>query len=606
MPLQLRRGTTAERLSIVPLPGEPILDTDLNTIFIGNGTTAGGVSALTGVTSEEAMDIIGQMFLNGQHEGLTFSYGAEQDAAGRIDAKIDLSNYDGEVSASAFRGSLFANDSQLLIDADTGSINVFTANASSVITSLVDANNIIVRDDLTANNIIGDIKGSVFADNSTLLVNAIDSSINLDGTVKGDIIPNSNETYDIGSATNRFKDLYLSGTSLFLGNAQITASGSTIDLPAGSTVDGVLIGSGTGTGSGVVEGNNYKINIVSNDSTMMVNSDTGEFFGNITGFHLGDSKGSLFADDSSILIDGITRNISGRNISALDGDITLTNGDLRLVNSDLVIGADTVRSLDPTVYGQGISVNNNLLLYDNAVVCSSLTNDNLYLGTNNPNFGVQIVEGRIKLISIDGSNPVFFNNGFLIANSHDNPQSHIVNYYRTRGTYVAQTGVLDGDKITEWRIQAHCGTPLGTSGRKQAARITFTVDGTPTTDSVPTRVTFSTASGVGVAPLAALELTPDQVVKVKSLGGLDTETITLESAISTGSIRIYENNIEGENSNEDIVIRPSGTGTVDLELPTQSTVGAAGGASALPATPSIYFKIKVNGTEYVVPGFAVS
>jgi hypothetical protein len=48
------------------------------------------------------------------------------------------------------------------------------------------------------------------------------------------------------------------------------------------------------------------------------------------------------------------------------------------------------------------------------------------------------------------------------------------------------------------------------------------------------------------------------------------------------------------------------TGLVDFITVAQPTVGAAGAASALPATPSTYFKIKVNGTEYVVPAYAVS
>jgi hypothetical protein len=48
------------------------------------------------------------------------------------------------------------------------------------------------------------------------------------------------------------------------------------------------------------------------------------------------------------------------------------------------------------------------------------------------------------------------------------------------------------------------------------------------------------------------------------------------------------------------------TGQVDFITTEQTTVGAAGAANALPATPSTYFKIKVNGVEYVVPAYAVS
>jgi len=49
-----------------------------------------------------------------------------------------------------------------------------------------------------------------------------------------------------------------------------------------------------------------------------------------------------------------------------------------------------------------------------------------------------------------------------------------------------------------------------------------------------------------------------------------------------------------------------GTGiTVDWAS-TQSTVGSAGGASSLPATPSSYIIIKINGGEFVIPAYAQS
>ena len=43
MSLQIRRGTTAERLTITPLVGELILDTSTNQLYVGNGSTVGGV-----------------------------------------------------------------------------------------------------------------------------------------------------------------------------------------------------------------------------------------------------------------------------------------------------------------------------------------------------------------------------------------------------------------------------------------------------------------------------------------------------------------------------------------------------------------------------------
>lgn len=47
------------------------------------------------------------------------------------------------------------------------------------------------------------------------------------GNVSGDIIPDTDVAYNIGSATNRFNDLYLSGTTINLGNATISSPDGT-------------------------------------------------------------------------------------------------------------------------------------------------------------------------------------------------------------------------------------------------------------------------------------------------------------------------------------------------------------------------------------------
>lgn len=66
------------------------------------------------------------------------------------------------------------------------------------------------------------------------------------------LIPSANVTYDLGSTTKYWKDLYLSGNTIFLGSAQITlnANGG-IDLPAGSRTGGTAIGTGSGGGASV-------------------------------------------------------------------------------------------------------------------------------------------------------------------------------------------------------------------------------------------------------------------------------------------------------------------------------------------------------------------
>jgi len=73
MPLQIRRGTTAQRLAITPLTGELVYDTTTGQLFVGNGTTLGGATT-TGITTEDAQDAAAGLFTTGSHSGITFAY----------------------------------------------------------------------------------------------------------------------------------------------------------------------------------------------------------------------------------------------------------------------------------------------------------------------------------------------------------------------------------------------------------------------------------------------------------------------------------------------------------------------------------------------------
>ena len=64
--------------------------------------------------------------------------------------------------------------------------------------------------------------------------------------INQNLVPSANVTYDLGTANNSFRDLYLSGSSINLGGQTITANESGIILPEGSTVGGVTIGTGSG------------------------------------------------------------------------------------------------------------------------------------------------------------------------------------------------------------------------------------------------------------------------------------------------------------------------------------------------------------------------
>jgi hypothetical protein len=61
--------------------------------------------------------------------------------------------------------------------------------------------------------------------------------------VGGNILPNANVTYNLGSPTARFKDLYLSNNTIYMGNASISANGNSISM---TTANGTSVTVTTG------------------------------------------------------------------------------------------------------------------------------------------------------------------------------------------------------------------------------------------------------------------------------------------------------------------------------------------------------------------------
>jgi hypothetical protein len=153
-------------------------------LYIGNGTTLGGVQ-ITGYTDGDAKDAAAEIFTDGAHNGITFSYNT---ATNVITANVNLSDYAGTIRADAFKGSLFADDgstiaSQPLVDAISGTFNGnLVGNVTGNITGNVTGNvvgNVTgnITGDLTGNTVglhTGEVKGSVFAADSGVVVDSID------------------------------------------------------------------------------------------------------------------------------------------------------------------------------------------------------------------------------------------------------------------------------------------------------------------------------------------------------------------------------------------------------------------------------------------------
>jgi microcystin-dependent protein len=96
-------------------------------------------------------------------------------------------------------------------------------------------------------------------------------------TPSGHIIPSANEQYDLGSETNRFRDIYLSGASIDLGGVQITSDGETLSIPEATFSGGTVSGNLTVTGDLTVSGTTTTINtteLLVEDNIVTLNNGT--------------------------------------------------------------------------------------------------------------------------------------------------------------------------------------------------------------------------------------------------------------------------------------------------------------------------------------------
>jgi len=103
----------------------------------------------------------------------------------------------------------------------------------------------------------------------------------------------------------------------------------------------------------------------------------------------------------------------------------------------------------------------------------------------------------------------------------------------------------------------------------------------------------STSGGVNITAPAGQDV---------AIGGTGVKLTATEANFTLAEITtLRADTIQNDTSDGDISISTQGTGVIDLNTATQSTVGSAGGASALPATPTGYIKIKIAGTMRVIP-----
>ena len=211
-------------------------------------------------------------------------------------------------------------------------------------------------DGLTDTDLSGATNGNVLAFNSgtNMWEPANGGSTTLDGLTDTDLTgAEFGDVLAYNPGTNKWEPSVVPGLSDLSLNDLDGVFINPSDLKPGNVL--AINGVGNWTSQPLFqEQQNYKINIVGDDSTIIIDTDTnsitGSFFGDLTGTVIGDVtgnfKGSVFGDDSTLIIDAVDNTIVANIVTSTITDTPTIYGSPAARNDGLNIFIPTGSTLD--------------------------------------------------------------------------------------------------------------------------------------------------------------------------------------------------------------------------------------------------------------------
>jgi hypothetical protein len=275
-------------------------------------------------------------------------------------------------------------------------------------------------------SITTDIIGSVFGDDSTLLIDGVSNTFNLNGTISGNVVPDTNEAYDLGSPDAKFRELYLSGNTINIGDTQVKAEGTGIVLPEGSKI-GERVASTLDLEDISLLLQNLTIDLLPDaDSDGVTGRDLGSPTRKWRDLYL--SSGSLFVNNRKVIEDdsgtitvktdqdqNLRINTSGTGQTTIDSHAGLNlsttgSADIEVAtdSGQLEINADTVFDVTKSItsstgeeltFNAGANFGTNLVTADIVGTVSDISNhstDNLIEGVTNRYYADSLARNAIS------------------------------------------------------------------------------------------------------------------------------------------------------------------------------------------------------------------
>ena len=460
MALQIRRGTDAERLAIIPLQGELIFTTDNKEVFVGDGTTVGGVGITGsggGGGGSGTVTAVSVTTANGFAGTVT-----NPTTTPAISMRTTVSGIlkgNGTAVSAAAAGTDFQ-----------APITLTTSGSSGAATLIGNTLNIPQYSGGGGGDPIdgGSYNISIIADDESVIVDAASKIVTV--------------------------------SSLTVGTATISSTGTAINLPTDSTANGSTIGTRVSTDdleeTTVANGTILKIIGGNGIQTSAELPETVTI--NASEDHI---VPTLQADESTSHYLAFLDSFNDRSLVKVDGALQYTPStgtleSLAIRTADLTVEGPVVANSVKTPFI--ISENAELLLY------SQLATGSLrYMVAVGGGSGAGNIDGRFQVVT---SSKYGDNNLSIVNINQSHAEADAINFQfnRSRGTASAPTAVNTGDDIIDLTFAGHDG-----GAYRVKATISATVDDAVSTNVVPTKLTFST-SRTTAGPITAVEIDSNQ------------------------------------------------------------------------------------------------
>jgi len=208
------------------------IDAGTDTIVVGSATTTTGVTFKVdstdsqmipvGTTAQRPTGVTGMIRFNSTLDQFEFYDSDSWTTAGSDFTVIASETFSGDNSTTAFTLGSTQTTASCIVSINGVVQEPTTAYAVSGTTltfteAPLAGDTIEVREITTTSTIL-----ALESDDTTSSVTTQDGG---DVAIKGNIIPTANATYDLGSSTERWNDLYLTGSTITLGNVVIKNTG---------------------------------------------------------------------------------------------------------------------------------------------------------------------------------------------------------------------------------------------------------------------------------------------------------------------------------------------------------------------------------------------